>query len=88
MRAKLSPERLQEIRRELGDDKVLFARASRKKTQIDLLAARDRLQRVERILAYHKSLNNPHGVAAHMGEKLFAETLVRTLERRLSECTR
>lgn len=88
MRARTSPERLQEIRKELGDDKFFNAVASRKKTQIDLLAAQDRLRRAERILAYHRSMNNPHGVAKHMGEKLFAESLVKTLQRRLEECRR
>ena len=88
MRARTSPERLQEIRKELGDDKCFFAVATRKKIQIDLLAAKDRLRKAEQVLADHKRMNNPHGVAKHMGEKLFAETLVKTLQRRLEECRR
>lgn len=86
MRASIPLERLQEIRRELKDDRVFTAVLSRKTILRDLQLAHDRLKRVERILAMHKGMNNPHGVAANIGEKLFAETLIKTLERRLSEC--
>lgn len=86
MKARPSPETLQKIRKELGDDRVIYAVESRDKLLRDLDLAHDRLKNVERALAYHRSIGNVNEVAKRIGEKLFAETLIETYKRRLREC--
>lgn len=86
MRPRISPDRLQAIRKELDIERVASAASSRNRIRIDLIKAERRLAHAEQQMAYHKSLNNPNGVAMWISQKMFATSQVNTLRRKLSEC--
>ena len=81
-----SPERLQEIRRELQIDRIKFDAGSRNRIRIELVKAQRRLAHCIQQMDYHKSLNNPNGVATWIGQKMFAESQIKSLQRQLTEC--
>lgn len=83
MRATASPETLQAIREELGISKFKAACRTRNRYRIELVKARRKYDRAAELLAYHRRLNNPHGVAKYAAELTFADTQIKTLERRI-----
>lgn len=84
MRANVSPERLQEIRKELGVTKFQAACRTRNRHRVQLIKARSRYDRASELMAYHRRLGNPAGVAKYAAEAAFAKSLIDALERRIT----
>lgn len=84
MRANTSADKLHEIRRELGVSKFQAACRTRNRHRIQLIKARTRYDRASELMAYHRRLGNPAGVAKYAAEAAFAKSLIDTLERRIA----